>query len=120
MDFFVFIITIILYFPLSVVNFLLVRRFSYLKDTGVTLSKVVNRDLRTLLNKYLKTKGCGYEFGSQNETVSCVLGKNQISGTLSSTGVKLVLFLHKCEKHHCLKSVKDPELKERAKELMNS
>lgn len=90
-----------------------------MKDTCITLSKAANRDLRTLLNKSLKAKEGGYEFGKHGETISSALGKNQIQGTLTKTGKKVVKLLHKCESHHCLKSVHDEEYEERKKELMN-
>jgi len=111
--------TCILYFPLSVVNFLLVRNPGYVKDTGITLSKLANRDLRTLLNKTLKNKNCGHDFGSQNETVSSALGKNQMLNSLSRTGRVIVFFLHKCEKDHCLISVHDDEYREMKEALIN-
>lgn len=119
MDFIIFILGCVFYFPLSVLNFLLVRNPGYLKDTGITLSKVANRDLRTLLNKCLKVKEEGHEFGSCDETISSCLGKNQIHGTLSKTGRVVVKILHKCEKHHCLISVHDPDYEEAKQSLMN-
>jgi len=119
MDFFIFIVSCVLYFPLSVVNFLLVRNPGYLKDTGITLSKLANRDLRTMFNKFLKQQECGHKFGSCDETVSSALGKNQILGTLTKSGRVLVILLHRCEKHHCLKSVHDPDYEEQKKALMN-
>jgi hypothetical protein len=119
MDFIIFILSIILYIPASIVNFLIVRKSGYLKDTGITLSKALNRDHRTLLNKCLKKKGCGHEFGTCDETVSSALGKNQCLGTLSKTGRILVKILHKCESHHCLRSVHDDAFEEKKQELMN-
>ena len=118
MDFLIFILGCVFYFPLSVLNFLLVRNPGYLKDTGITLSKVANRDLRTILNKVLKHKNGGHEFGSCDETVSSCLGKNQIKGTLSRTGRVFVSVLNKCETHHCLRSVHDPDYEDMKQELM--
>lgn len=119
MDFIVVILGLVFYIPISIVNFLMVWKLGYIKDTGTTLSKVANRDLRTVLNKCLKQKDCGHEFGSEYETISSALGKNQMLGTLSKTGRIVVKALHKCETHHCLKSVHDAAYEDKKQELMN-
>jgi len=47
----------------------------------------------------------GYRFGRVGETVSSVLGKNQMTGTLSKSGLAIVRVLDKVEKDHCIKWV---------------
>lgn len=44
-------------------------------------------------------------FGSEDETISSVLGKNQINKTLRPLGKFLVFLLDKIEKNHCIKSI---------------
>ena len=58
----------------------------------------------TLLNKVLITDK-GYRFGNINETKSSVLGKNQLTGTLTNSGKMLVWILDKIENNHALKSI---------------
>jgi len=48
-----------------------------------------------------------YPFGYYRDTISYALGRNQIKGTLSPTGLWLCNLLDKFEKDHCIKTVKD-------------
>ena len=43
-----------------------------------------------------------YKFGVDGETISSALGKNQLMGTLTAEGKRLVKILHKLEKNHCI------------------
>lgn len=99
-----FIIAYVLYFPLTLINFLLVRNKGYFRDSALTLDKLANREFRTLWNKVLKTE-IGYKFGAENETISSALGKNQKDNTLSKIGKILVCILDIIENNHCLKSI---------------
>ena len=47
----------------------------------------------------------GYKFGKVQETISSVLGKNQLLDKLSLTGRALVVLLELFEEDHCLKSI---------------
>jgi hypothetical protein len=118
MDFLVFILVCIISFPISVVNYLLTGRQEYFKYRGVLASMTINRYYSNFFNKHFKQQGCGHEFGGE-ETLSCALGKNQMMGTLSPKGEKMVRFLEKCEKYHCLKSVHDESFEEQKRELMS-
>ena len=98
-----FILAYILYLPLSLVNWLFVKNKSgYFKSSAINLDKFGNREFRTLLNKTLAT---GHRFGDINETISSVLGKNQLTGTLTDLGKALVWILDKIDKNHALKSI---------------
>ena len=48
-----FIIAYVLYFPLTLINFLFVRNKGYFRDSALTLDKLANREFRTLWNKTL-------------------------------------------------------------------
>jgi len=105
MGFLLFIIAYILFLPLSIINYCVVKnKKGYFKSSAISLDKFGNREFRTLLNKALKIKS-GYEFGNMNETISGVLGKNERDKTLSKTGKGLVYILNKIDKNHCLKSI---------------
>lgn len=57
-----------------------------------------------LFNDYLIKKK-GYKFGNRKETISSVLGKNQIMNTLKPAGKLLADLLDKIDKRHCYKSI---------------
>lgn len=105
MGFLLFIIAYLLFLPLSLINYCVVKnKKGYFKSSAISLDKFGNREFRTLLNKTLRIE-TGYEFGNMNETISGVLGKNERDKTLSKTGEKLVSILNKLDKKHCFKSI---------------
>jgi len=100
-----FITAYILYLPLTVINFFFVEnKKGYFLSSAVNLDKFGNREFRTLLNRVLITEK-GYKFGNINETISSVLGKNELTNTLTKTGKVLVWILDKIDKNHCYKSI---------------
>ena len=100
-----FIIAYVLYLPLTVVNWLFVKNKSgYFKSSAINLDKFGNREFRTLFNKVL-INDKGYRFGDIEETISSVLGKNQLTGTLTGLGKALVWILDKIDNNHALKSI---------------
>jgi hypothetical protein len=105
MGFLLFLIAYVLFLPLTLINYLVVKNKSgYFKSSAINLDKFGNREFRTLLNKTLKTE-IGYSFGNMNETISGVLGKNERDNTLSKTGKILVWILDKIDKNHAFKSI---------------
>lgn len=100
-----FIIAYVLYLPLTLINFLLVRNKGYFRDSALTLDKLANREFRTLWNKTLINEN-GYRFGNIEETISAVIGVNKKSNTLTSTGIVLYKILNFIEKDHCEKAIK--------------
>lgn len=105
MGFLLFIIAYILFLPLSIINWVVVKnKKGYFKSSAINLDKFGNREFRTLLNKTLKTTK-GYEFGNINETISGVLGKNERDKTLSKTGKILVWILNALDENHAFKSI---------------
>ena len=100
-----FIIAYILFLPLTVWNYFLVEnKAGYFKSSAISLDKYANREFRTLWNKYLRTEN-GYHFGVIGETISSALGKNEMYGTLTKTGKRLVWLLNKLDKNHAFKSL---------------
>ena len=96
-----FIIAYVLYFPLTLINFCLVRNKGYFRDSALTLDKLANREFRTLWNKTLINEN-GYPCGNIEETISAVLGHNIKRKTLTKTGKVLVFIL---TKKHCLDAI---------------
>ena len=105
MGFILFLIAYILFFPLSIINYLVVKnKKGYFKSSAINIDKFGNREFRTLLNLTLRTE-LGYEFGNMKETISGVLGKNERDNTLSKTGKILVFILDKLDNNHAQKSI---------------
>jgi len=108
-----FIVSIVLFLPLTLINMMVVvwkKRTlktlnGYFYQTAVDIDRFGNHNLRTLLNTTLITP-TGYPFGDFRETISSVLGKNEILDTLSLTGKSLVWILNLLDENHCRKSIK--------------
>jgi len=100
-----FLIAYLLFLPLTIFNALNVRKKGYFKDTAVNVDRFGNREFRFSLNKYLITENSTDRFGSIEETISSVLGKNELSNNLTTTGKLLCWVLDKIEKNHCIKSI---------------
>lgn len=77
---------------------------NYLFDCAVAEDQRANTYLSKLFNDVLIKIG-GHRFGNPDETISSVLGKNQISGTLSIFGRALNWILNKIEEDHSIKSI---------------
>ena len=100
-----FIIAYVLFLPLSLINWFFVKdKLGYFKSSAVNIDKFGNREFRTLFNKVLISNK-GHRFGDIGETISSVLGRNELKGTLSKTGKGLVWILDKIDTDHCFKSI---------------
>lgn len=101
-----FIIAYVLFLPITIFNALNVKKKGYFKDTAINIDKFGNREFRFSLNKYLITEKSPDRFGNIEETISSVLGKNQLSNNLTSFGNLIANILDIIEKDHCKKSIK--------------
>jgi hypothetical protein len=110
-----YIIALILFIPLSVINFILVLYKyglgwktvnGFFHETAVDLDRFGNRNFRTLWNMTLRTKH-GYRFGNIQETISSALGKNKRDNTLTLTGKILCMILDFLDENHCIKSIQE-------------
>lgn len=100
-----YIIAYLLFLPLTVFNALNVKKKGYFKDTAINIDRFGNREFRFSLNKYLILEKSPDRFGNIEETISSVLGKNQISNNLTNFGKSIAWVLDKIEKNHCIKSI---------------
>ena len=73
---------------------------------GIAIDVFGNVFFKHLFNWALR-HNVGYKFGSQGETISSVLGKNQRDNTLTKTGKGLALLLDTIDPNHCFKSIKN-------------
>lgn len=77
---------------------------TYLRNVAFSLDQTGNVMFSDLWNLILITKD-GYKFGNPDETISSVLGRNQLKGTLTQAGKALVWILDKIEKDHSIKAI---------------
>ena len=75
-----------------------------LHSLALWLDQIGNAVCRDMFNRLLIEKDW-YKFGKVQETISSVLGKNQILDTLSLWGWILVSILELFEEEHCIKSI---------------
>lgn len=75
-----------------------------LHSLALGLDQIGNAVCRDLFNRLLIEQD-GYKFGKVQETISSVLGKNQLLDKLSLTGRALVVLLELFEEDHCIKSI---------------
>lgn len=75
-----------------------------LHSFALGLDQIGNAVCRDMFNRLLIEQD-GYKFGKVQETISSVLGKNQMLDTLSLWGRILVSILELFEGDHCLKSI---------------
>lgn len=73
-------------------------RIAYAKDC------TANVQMQYLFNAWFRKKD-GYNFGNYNESISSVLGKNELKGTLTSLGKIIVLILDFFDENHCFKNI---------------
>lgn len=76
----------------------------YLRSDTIAIDQYGNYNFRSLFNRFLIHEN-GYHFGNFEETISSVLGKNEIDETLTNTGKLIVKILNTIEKDHCYLSV---------------
>ena len=75
-----------------------------LHSLALGLDQIGNAVCRDMFNRLLIEQD-GYKFGKVQETISSVLGKNQMLNTLSLWGRILASILELFEEDHCLKSI---------------
>ncbi|MEY4937579.1 MAG: hypothetical protein RIS64_3938 [Bacteroidota bacterium] len=100
MGFILFILAYILFLPLTLLNWLLVRKKGYFRQSALNLDIYANSEFRTLWNTTLQKNG--YKFGKVGETISSAIGKNIQNGTLTKIGKILVLIL---TEKHCIDAI---------------
>lgn len=79
------------------------RMSGYWLDLAVNIDRFGNYQFRSLFNAILIHDN-GYRFGDFRETISYVLGRNKVDGTLSTTGKVLDKILDVIDKNHTIKA----------------
>jgi len=95
----------VLVIPFGMVYALFKKNVSdYFFILAISLDQLGNVAMSRLFNDIL-IKPNRDRFGNEDETISSVLGKNQLNGTLRPLGKFLVNVLDKFEKNHSIKSI---------------
>ena len=115
-----FLIEIVLFFiawllilPLTLLNVLIVavkyrkKVTGYFLETAKNIDIFGNKEYRTLFNTILIKKSKSLNHFGGDETISSVLGKNQLTKTLTITGKILVYILNLIDKNHCIKAIEE-------------
>ena len=76
----------------------------YFITVALSIDQTMNVVMSPLFNWILRKKN-GFEFGNPDQTISYVIGRNYIDGTLTKFGSFWRLFLDTIEKDHCINAV---------------
>ena len=87
------------------------RLCGYLHGLAYEIDKFLNHQYRSLFGA-IWIRQDGYQFGNFDQTISYVLGRNQLQGSLTRFGWAVVWILDKIEKDHCIKAVNIYERRE--------
>jgi hypothetical protein len=80
----------------------------YLLEVALVLDQAGNVIMQHFLNAALLKKSPNtYLFGNKNETISSVIGKNSLTGSLTNMGQLLNGFLNAIDKNHTLNSIEE-------------
>jgi 8-oxo-dGTP diphosphatase len=78
----------------------------FFTEVALVLDEAGNVVMQHLLNDTLLIKNKNtYFFGNKKETISSVIGKNSLTGTLAPLGIALNSFLNFIDKGHTLNSI---------------
>lgn len=81
---------------------------AFFMPVALSLDQLGNVWFAPLFNLVLRKKG-GYEFGDPDQTISYVIGRNKLDGTLTAFGRLIYRGLNKIEENHCEIAVKREE-----------
>ena len=99
------IILAIICFPIGLaVAMFYPSRTLYLLKIAIGIDQLGNVVCSRLFNNLLITSK-GYKFGFEDETISSVIGKNQLSKTLTPLGKGLDKTLNWAQRNHAVKSI---------------
>lgn len=80
------------------------RMDSYFKVIAISVDQTGNVIMQDIFNDLLITKD-GHKFGNEDETISSVVGKNLVKGTLTKYGKVLNLILENLDENHSINSI---------------
>ena len=78
----------------------------YFRLLAISIDQMGNVAMQDLFDDIL-IKENGYKFGDVDETISSVLGKNELKKTLTGLGRSIVSFLNAIDPNHALNSIEE-------------
>lgn len=109
--FILFIVSVVLFvffapfgFVYSIAKYFFKGVNDYLLTIALSIDQVGNTIVSGLFNDIMIKKG-GHPFGNEDETISSVLGKNQLTHTLTWLGKALNWILNLIEKNHSVRAI---------------
>ena len=81
----------------------------WLMRIAVSLDQLINVIADDVFNVLLIKSWAKNKFGDEDETVSSVIGKNYLAGSLTKLGLWVRYVLHKLDKNHSVKSIERDE-----------
>jgi 8-oxo-dGTP diphosphatase len=81
----------------------------YNKDLAIATDQYGNGLSKYLFNIVLIKKTSVHKFGNIDETISSVIGKNKVAGTLTKLGKAVDFMLDKLEPDHSIKAIDNTE-----------
>ena len=95
------------FFPMGLIFIIFIKnREKKLYKIAVALDQLGNVVCSRLLNITLLKKN-GYKFGYEDETISSVIGKNQLKNTLTNTGKIVNKILSDFQPNHAIKAIEN-------------
>ena len=110
-----FLLSVLAYFmllvlaPIGIVLSVLKRPKQYFWRIAISLDQLGNVICAEPMNNLFLKEWSESKFGSPDETISSVLGKNQVAETLTDKGKILVHLLHILDNNHSIKSIEKDE-----------
>lgn len=95
--------------PIGIVLSLLKQPKNYFLRIAISLDQLGNVICAEPMNSLFLKDWSENKFGSPDETISSVLGKNQVAETLTNKGKILVHLLHVIDNNHSIKSIEEDE-----------
>ena len=82
------------------------RLNGYFRNEALAIDRFGNSQYRSLFNTWFVADG-GYKHGNINETISSVLGKNQIDETFTKFGMLITKIIDRMDENHCKESINE-------------
>ena len=96
--------------PIGIIWSLIARTKDYFWNIAISLDQLGNVICADPMNFLFIQSYSKYKFGNPDETISSVLGKNQLHDRLKPLGKSLVVFLALLDENHSIKSIEEDEL----------
>ena len=95
--------------PIGIIWSVIANPGDYFWRIAISLDQLGNVICAEPMNFLFIQSYSKYKFGNPDETISSVLGKNQLHDRLKPLGRSLVMLLGRLDENHSIKSIEDDE-----------